>query len=274
MLVLFTYISTVTQCLDMETPESSDSISAPLKTPLRFVRLNAGSGIGAAPEIANYTANNRVDDCLAQLVRTEFDHRYGADTPTVDLSDVLTISTKSLRPSSCVGEIWEHFSIPAFDEGHKPVFESADEIKSNKYVIDNDCILVSKLNPSTKRLWLPLCTFDRSMCSTEFIVYKPKVAAHKSFYYAAIDSPSFTDFLLAHMTGSTGSRQRTQPKATLSYPMPFPGADEIEDFCAYAGPLIEQWQISEQESVKLTRLRDALLPKLMTGEIDVSQVEI
>ena len=109
------------------------------------------------------------------------------------------------------------------------------------------------------------------MCLTEFIVYKPKVAAHKSFHHAAIDSPSFTDFLLAHVTGSTGSRQRTQPKATLSYPMPFLGADEIEGFCAYAGPLIKQWQANKQELVQLARLRDALLPKLITGEIDVSQ---
>ena len=80
---------------------------------------------------------------------------------------------------------------------------------------------------------------DRSVCSTEFIVYKPKAAAHKSFYHAAMDSPGFTDCLLAHVTGPTGSRQRTQPKATLSYPMPFPGADEIEDLCAYAGLLIK-----------------------------------
>ena len=110
------------------------------------------------------------------------------------------------------------------------------------------------------------------MCSTEFIVYKSKAAAHKSFYHAAIDSPSFTDCLLAHVTGSTGSRQRTQPKATLSYPMPFPGADEIEDLCAYAGLLIKRWQVNEQESVKLARLRNALLPKLITGEIDVSRL--
>lgn len=211
---------------------------------------------------------------MAELVRTEFDYRYGVATPTVALRDVLAISTKSLKPSSCVGEIWEHFSIPAFDEGRRPVFEPADGIKSNKYVIDNNCILISKLNPSTKRLWLPHCTSNRPVCSTEFIVYKPKVAAHKSFYYAAIDSPCFTDFLLAHVTGSTGSRQRTRPKATLDYPMPFPGTDDIEDFCAYADPLIKQWQVNEQESVKLAQLRDALLPKLMSGEIDVSRVEL
>lgn len=114
--------------------------------------------------------------------------------------------------------------------------------------------------------------FDRSVCSTEFIVYKPKAAAHKSFYHAAIDSSGFTDCLLAHVAGSTDSHQRTQPKATLSYPMPFLGADEIEGFCAYAGLLIKRWQVNEQESVQLARLSDALLPKLITGKIDVSRL--
>ena len=221
-----------------------------------------------------YRINQRTNDYLAELIRAEFDYRYDGAIPTVELGDVLTISTKALKPSSCIGEVWEHFSIPAFDEGRKPVFELADGIKSNKYTIDNNCILISKLNPSTKRLWLPYCTSERSVCSTEFIVYKPKVASHKSFYYAAIDSPRFTDFLLAHVTGSTGSRQRSQPRATLGYPMPYPGVDEIEDFCAYADPLITQWQVNEQESIKLAKLRDALLPKLMSGEIDVSEVEL
>jgi len=186
----------------------------------------------------------------------------------------MSISTQSLKPSACAGEIWEHYSIPAFDESRRPVFEPADGIKSNKYVIDNDCILISKLNPSTKRLWLPFCTSERPVCSTEFIVYKPKKPEHKSFYYAAVDSPAFTDYLLAHVTGSTGSRQRTQPKATLNYPMPNPSVEEIEDFCGFADPIIAKWHLNEQESAQLESLRDALLPKLMSGEIDVSEVEL
>lgn len=186
----------------------------------------------------------------------------------------MSISTQLLKPSACAGEIWEHYSIPAFDESRRPVFEPADGIKSNKYVIDNNCILISKLNPSTKRLWLPFCTSERPVCSTEFIVYKPKKPEHKSFYYAAVDSAAFTDFLLAHVTGSTGSRQRTQPKATLNYPTPNPSVEEIEDFCGFADPIIAKWQLNEQESAQLESLRDALLPKLMSGEIDVSEVEL
>lgn len=218
--------------------------------------------------------NRRTNDYLAETLRIAFKHRFGPDTPTVDLNDVMTISTKSLKPTDCIGEIWEHYSIPAYDESRRPVFEPAEGIKSNKYVIDNDCILISKLNPSTKRLWLPSCTSARPVCSTEFIVYKPKKPEHKSFYYAAIDSSAFTDFLLAHVTGSTGSRQRAQPKATLSYPMPSPSITEIDEFCEFADPIIAKQQLNEQESMELERLRDALLPKLMSSEVDVSQIEL
>lgn len=76
------------------------------------------------------------------------------------------------------------------------------------------------------------------------------------------------------MTGSTGSRQRTQPKATLVYPMPAPGTEAIEDFCAFADPIYEQIKANELESKQLEELRDALLPRLMSDKIDVSKVDL
>ncbi|MEE1480282.1 MAG: hypothetical protein UF068_06615 [Slackia isoflavoniconvertens] len=215
-----------------------------------------------------------VNGYLAELVSLEFMSRFSENVPTVKLGQVLSISTKSLKPQDCFGEVWEHYSIPAYDEKHWPVFEPADGIKSNKYIVDKDCILISKLNPTTKRIWMPACSSNRPVCSTEFIVYKPNEPKHKSFYYAAIDAPAFTDFLLAHVTGSTGSRQRTQPKATLVYPMPAPGTEAIEDFCAFADPIYEQIKANELESKQLEELRDVLLPRLMSGKIDVSKVDL
>lgn len=218
--------------------------------------------------------NTRLNGYLAELVSLEFMSRFSENVPTVKLGQVLSISTKSLKPQDCFGEVWEHYSIPAYDEKHWPVFEPADGIKSNKYIVDKDCILISKLNPTTKRIWMPACSSNRPVCSTEFIVYKPNEPKHKSFYYAAIDAPAFTDFLLAHVTGSTGSRQRTQPKATLVYPMPAPGTEAIEDFCAFADPIYEQIKANELESKQLEELRDVLLPRLMSGKIDVSKVDL
>ena len=218
--------------------------------------------------------NNRLNDYLLELISSVFAHRFSSNVNTTDLKNVLSISTKALKPQEHASEIWEYYSIPAFDEKHRPIFEPASEIKSNKYQIDNECILISKLNPSTKRIWMPYCSSNNAVCSTEFIVYRPYLKEYKSFYYAAIDSPGFTDYLLEHVSGSTGSRQRAQPKDTLHYLMPNPSNEEIKDFCTFADPIYRHVQINEQQTAKLELLRDTLLPKLMSGEIDVSKVDL
>lgn len=211
---------------------------------------------------------------MLELVSSVFAYRFSNNVNTTELKNVLSISTKALKPQEHAGEIWEHYSIPAFDENHRPVFEPASGIKSNKYQIDSECILISKLNPSTKRIWMPYCSSNNAVCSTEFIVYRPYLKEYKSFYYAAIDSPRFTDYLLEHVSGSTGSRQRAQSKDTLNYLMPNPGKEEIKDFCTFADPIYRHIQINEQQTAKLELLRDALLPKLMSGEIDVSKIDL
>ena len=211
---------------------------------------------------------------MFELVSSVFAHRFSDNVNTTELKNVLSISTKALKPQEHADEIWEHYSIPAFDEKHRPIFEPASGIKSNKYQIDSECILISKLNPSTKRIWMPCCSSNNAVCSTEFIVYRPYLKEYKSFYYAAIDSPRFTDYLLEHVSGSTGSRQRAQPKDTLNYLMPNPDNEEIKDFCIFADPIYRHIQINEQQTAKLELLRETLLPKLMSGTIDVSKVDL
>lgn len=239
-----------------------------------FSIWRSGRGWHAAVRGSRRPAWEGLNGYLADLVAVEFRKRFESNVPTVELGDVLSISMKTLKPQDHGGEIWEHYSIPSYDENRRPVFEQACCIKSNKYLIDSECILISKLNPSIKRIWMPACTSGRAVCSTEFIVYRPNNPEHRSFYYAAIDTPEFTDYLLAHVTGSTGSRQRTQPKATLAYPMQNPGNASIDDFCKFADPLYQQIQMNELESIRMEELRDALLPKLMSGEIDVSKVDL
>jgi len=39
-------------------------------------------------------------------------------------------------------------------------------------------------------------------------------------------------------------------------------------------PIFEQIWVNEDENIKLAEIRDSLLPKLMSGELDVSSVEL
>ncbi len=191
-----------------------------------------------------------------------------------NLGTIATISTKSINPLKQPDLYLEHYSIPAYDEQHYPVFEYASEIKSNKYILTNNSIMISKLNPDTKRIWRPLCLSANPVCSTEFIVYEAVDPKYKDYIYSLIDSQAFSDYLCAHTTGSTNSRQRATPKTTLDYTCIMPSDDIITRFCSIVTPMYDQIAANTIENQRLAALRDTLLPKLMNGEIDVSAVKI
>ena len=190
----------------------------------------------------------------------------------VRLGDVAIISKKSFNPAKEPEILLEHYSIPAFDEAHFPVFELSTAIKSNKFIVDSTCFMISKLNPTTKRVWKPYCLTENSVCSTEFIVYKAKRQEITDFLYSVIDSSSFSDFMCSHVTGSTGSRQRTTPSDTLAFKLILPTAEEIAEYQGIVTPMFKQIKCNAIENDNLKRLRDSLLPKLMNGEIDVSAI--
>ena len=227
-------------------------------------------------------ANTEINDNLEQQAQAIYHERFETVSPNdlpsewriVTLGEVATISSKSFNPLKEPEILLEHYSIPAFDEARFPVFELSTSIKSNKFIIDASCFMISKLNPTTKRVWKPYCLTGNAVCSTEFIVYKAKDKTITDFLYSVIDSNSFSDFMCSHVTGSTGSRQRTTPSDTLSYELILPSEDELAEFQSLVSPMYAQIRINAIENDRLKRLRDSLLPKLMSGEIDVSTIQL
>ena len=226
--------------------------------------------------------NERINDNLEQQAQAIYHERFETVSPNdlpsdwriVTLGEVATISNKSFNPLKEPEILLEHYSIPAFDEARFPVFELSTSIKSNKFIIDASCFMISKLNPTTKRVWKPYCLTGNAVCSTEFIVYKAKDKTITDFLYSVIDSNSFSDFMCSHVTGSTGSRQRTTPSDTLSYELILPSEDDLAEFQSLVSPMYAQIRINAIENDRLKRLRDSLLPKLMSGEIDVSAIQL
>lgn len=75
--------------------------------------------------------------------------------------------------------------------------------------------------------------------------------------------------------GSTSSiATAVNSKIIKSMPFIIPTDDEIEKFHQVAKFIFEKIRINQIENEKLTQLRDTLLPKLMSGEIDVDRVEV
>ena len=56
--------------------------------------------------------------------------------------------------------------------------------------------------------------------------------------------------------------------------LPLPSIEALKHFEVSVAPMYEMMQKNEEESHKLAKLRDALLPKLISGEIDVSALSL
>lgn len=189
----------------------------------------------------------------------------------VDASD---FSRSSIDPSGFPDETFDHYSLPAFDEGRTPKAELGSAIMSNKLVMTRDSVLLSKLNPHIPRIWLPdLHATRRSVCSTEFIVATPRLGYSREFLFSLFTSAAFASTYCTLVTGTTGSHQRIRPESVLGKKTVVPPPPLVEAFTAFTKPMFDEINRNIDLSRTLSTLRDTLLPKLLSGELRVTDTE-
>ena len=184
------------------------------------------------------------------------------------LSAFVSIQTEIVNPQNMSqATIVEHYSIPAYDEGRFPSFESARSILSNKFAVPPRSILFSKLNPQFKRLWNPLRLTESAITSTEFIVYLPFNDNEHGYVYSVLNSDAFYKFSNAIASSSTGSRKRLDPNDTKRFAVVLPPEALLLKFSEIIDSGLTQINKIKLEIKKLTSCRDWLLPMLMNGQV-------
>jgi len=190
------------------------------------------------------------------------------------MSELASLSRDSLAPEQFANEVFNHYSIPAFDEGRWPKAESGRDIKSNKFTFPVAAVLLSKLNPRIPRVWLPLATNERrSIASTEFLIAISRPPCTREYLYCLFDSNSFAEVFENLVTGTSGSHQRVKPEFLLNMHVLLPSRECIDAFTRATKPLLELVPRKVEESHTLAAIRDALLPKLISGEIRIKDAE-
>jgi type I restriction enzyme S subunit len=109
--------------------------------------------------------------------------------------------------------------------------------------------------------------------STEFIVLRPGESMSRAWPYLLARDEAFRAHLIAAMTGSSG-RQRVPPSAVTAWQMALPPPAVQLAFAAEVDPLFERISTLNKEASTLRELRDILLPKLISGELLIKDVEI
>lgn len=221
-----------------------------------------------------------MDAETAALFPDSFEHSELGEVPAgwgvSEIRELLSLSRESLKPADHPEEVFAHYSLPAFDSGQWPANNLGSDIKSQKLIVQPGCVLISKLNPRTPRVWLPQQPINhRSIASTEFLVCSPnkETGAGDALIWCVGTNTNFIDYLTSLASGTSNSHQRVRPSDFLDYTMALPTSEVLIAFDAIVAPVLEKVRTARKQSRTLAALRDTLLPKLLSGEIRVPEAE-
>lgn len=206
--------------------------------------------------------NCRINDYLAELCELIVSRSEATDGA---LSDICTQVTDKVSCTEAQIDSYVSTESLLADKNGRQLAASVPQ--TGKVVVYKaGDTLVSNIRPYFKKIWF---AENDGTCSGDVVVFRANNPSLAPYLYAILRSDKFFDYV---MSGAKGTKMpRGDKKQMMSYGInPYcPERDlEIIAFAVYG------IGASNQENQYLSSLRDSLLPKLMSGEIDTSKVEL
>lgn len=215
--------------------------------------------------------NRRLNDNLADLLQTIYQERFVNDILAVNqgvLSDICSYSRDKVAVSEL--NIRTYFSTENMLSGKAGSTEATSlPTTSQTTACHKGDTLISNIRPYFKKI---VYCEDKCGCSTDVLCFTPSQPRYSAYLFSTLYADKFFAFMVA---GSKGTKMpRGDKQQIMTYPVVLPSEEELAGFNTIASPLLEQIYSNRAENKRLSILRDTLLPKLMSGEIDVSAVQL
>lgn len=215
--------------------------------------------------------NQELNDNLADLLQTIYQERFVNDILAVNqgvLSDICSYSRDKVAVSEL--NIRTYFSTENMLSGKAGSTEATSlPTTSQTIACHKGDTLISNIRPYFKKI---VYCEDKCGCSTDVLCFTPSQPRYSAYLFSTLYADKFFAFMVA---GSKGTKMpRGDKQQIMTYPVVLPSEEELAGFNTIASPLLEQIYSNRAENKRLSILRDTLLPKLMSGEIDVSAVQL
>lgn len=130
-------------------------------------------------------------------------------------------------------------------------------------------VLISNIRPYFKKIMF--CHEDAG-CSADVLCLVAKNPGLSTYVYSTL----YTDLFFEYMVmGSKGTKMpRGDKQQIMRYPIHIPSEEEIAEFAPLAESIQEKIYKNQKESSCLEELRENIIPKLMSGELEVSDIDI
>ena len=130
-------------------------------------------------------------------------------------------------------------------------------------------VLLSNIRPYFRKIWYASLV---GTCSTDVLCFRAKRKEESEYLFCVLNDEMFFEYI---MSGAKGTKMpRGDKRQMMSYRIMIPTYDILENYSQIMKPFFENQRRNTMESYRLATLRDTLLPRLMSGEIDVSEVEV
>lgn len=127
--------------------------------------------------------------------------------------------------------------------------------------------LISNIRPYFKKI--VFCDFYGG-CSADVLCFHPHRTNLSSFVFNLLYDDGFFDYMVA---GSKGTKMpRGDKQQIMKYPTVVPSDAVLDNFSSIIAPMNEHRLLLCVESTRLATLRDALLPRLMSGGLSVADL--
>ena len=215
--------------------------------------------------------NNAINDNLAGLLQTIYQERFSNDILAVNqgvLSDICSYSRDKVAVSEL--NVSTYFSTENMLSGKAGSTEATSlPTTSQTTACHKGDTLISNIRPYFKKI---VYCEGNCGCSTDVLCFTPSQPRYSTYLFSTLYADKFFAFMVA---GSKGTKMpRGDKQQIMTYPVVLPSEEELAGFNTIASPLLEQIYSNSAENKRLSILRDTLLPKLMSGEIDVSAVQL
>ena len=215
--------------------------------------------------------NKKINDNLADLLQTIYQERFSNDILAVNqgvLSDICSYSRDKVAVSEL--NVSTYFSTENMLSGKAGSTEATSlPSTSQTTACHKGDTLISNIRPYFKKI---VYCEGNCGCSTDVLCFTPSQPRYSTYLFSTLYADKFFAFMVA---GSKGTKMpRGDKQQIMTYPVVLPSEEELARFNTIASPLLEQIYSNRAENKRLSILRDTLLPKLMSGEIDVSTVQL
>lgn len=224
--------------------------------------------------------NNAINNNLLVQVQLQFEQIYSKGVLS-KISDLVSEIESGSRPKggaltsgvpSIGAEKIERFGF--YDYSSEKYISEEYFVKLKRGIVHSSDVLLYKDGAYTGKVSMALDDFPHAKCAVNEHVFilRTKEYKYQSYLYCCLAKKEIRDTVFA-LASSKAAQPGLNKNEILGIEINIPNKIELLDFEDFASPIMRLVAENAKQNRELSNLRDSLLPKLMSGELDVSNID-